>query len=77
MESYPAFFKDVPLIHTYDPLAKLLGSVQDGIIKFSYKQIVKTTGHSCPTVAGAFLTCKKALELLYPDSLPVRGEIKV
>jgi len=77
MESFPAFFKNVPLIHTYDPLAKLLGSVQDGIIKFSYKQIVKITGHSCPTVAGAFLTCKRALEILYPDSLPVRGEIKV
>jgi hypothetical protein len=60
----------------YDSLAKFFGSVPAGIIKFSYKQIVKITGHSCQTVASAFLTCKRTLEILYPDSLLVRGEIK-
>ncbi len=38
---------------------------------------MKAAGHSCPTVAGAYMMCAKALEKLYPDSLPVRGQIKV
>lgn len=77
MESFPEFYNDVQSITLYDPLAKLLGSVAEGEIKFAYKQLVKAAGHSCPTVAGAFLTCKRALEVLYPNSMPVRGEIKI
>lgn len=76
-ENFPKFFQDVPSISLYDPLAHILGSVNDGVIKFNYKQIVKAAGHSCPTVAGAYLVTLKALEILYPNSLPVRGEIKV
>src|SRR5699024_7791162 len=35
-------------------------------------------GHSCPTVAGAYLTARAALKLLYPDAaLPERGAIAV
>ncbi|MBE0490725.1 MAG: hypothetical protein IBX44_00565 [Sulfurospirillum sp.] len=76
-ENFPQFFNDVAPIILYDPLAEILGSVKGGIIKFNYKQIVKAAGHSCPTVAGAYLTCKRALEVLYPDSLPLRGGIQV
>lgn len=76
-EAFPSFFKDVPRIATFDPLAQFLGSVEKGVIKFSYKQIVKAAGHSCPTVASAYLMSFKALKALYPDTLPVRGEIKV
>jgi len=42
-----------------------------------YIQLVKAAGHSCPTVAGAYAMSYHALKVLYPDSLPVRGEIKV
>lgn len=75
--SFPKFFEEVPTIVTYDPLALMLGTVEEGIIKFKYTQIVKSAGHSCPTIAGAYLMTYKALKALYPDSLPVRGEIKV
>jgi len=34
-------------------------------------------GHSCPTVAGAYLMTLAALKELYKDELPVRGNIKV
>ena len=34
-------------------------------------------GHACPTVSGAYLSCQKALEKLYPDEIPVRGQISV
>lgn len=74
---FPDFFDEVKSITTYDPLALLLGAVKDGVIKYNYKQIVKIAGHSCPTVAGAYLMAQKALDALYTDKLPVRGEIKV
>ncbi len=77
MSPFPEFFDSVPSITTFDPLALTLGAVRDGIIKFNYKQIIKAAGHSCPTVAGAYIMTLKALDALYPDSLPVRGEIKV
>jgi hypothetical protein len=74
---YPQFFDKVETITLFDPLSKVLGSFDDGVITFEYKEIVKLAGHSCPTVAGAYLMTLRALEVLYPDSLPVRGQIKV
>ena len=75
--NYPEFFDRVETISLFDPLSKVLGSFTDGKITFVYKEIVKLAGHSCPTVAGAYLMTLRALEVLYPDSLPVRGQIKV
>ena len=75
--SFPKFFSEVPGITTFDPLALTLGTVEDGIIKYNYTQIVKSAGHSCPTVAGAYLMTLKALDALYPDTPAIRGEIKV
>ena len=72
---YPEFFKQVKTIK--DELSEFLGTFDNGIIEYTYPEIVKAAGHSCPTVAGAYMMCAKALEKLYPDSLPVRGQIKV
>ncbi len=77
MDGFPKFFRKVPMIVTYDPLAEFLGTFDDGIIKIMYVQIVKSAGHSCPTVAGAFAISYHALKALYGEELPVRGEIKV
>lgn len=77
MSDFPEFFKKVPSIVTYDPLAELLGTFKDGKIKFNYIQIVKAAGHSCPTVAGAYAMTYHALKSIYGEELPVRGEIKV
>ncbi len=75
--SYPQFYDKVETITLYDPLAEILGSFEKGEIRFKYTQIVKVAGHSCPTVGGAYLMTLKALKALYPDTLPVRGNIKV
>jgi len=75
--TYPAFFDNVPSIQLQDPLSNFLGAFEDGKMEISYLECVKLAGHSCPTVAGAYMMCAKALEKLYPDSLPVRGQIKV
>ncbi len=75
--NYPAFFDEVPQLRLYDPLAHELGSFEDGYISFSYLDIVKSTGHSCPTVAGAYLMVQAALEALYDTKIPQRGNFSV
>ncbi len=75
--NYPEFFDKVESIKLQDKLALTLGAFYDGIYEISYKEVVKSAGHSCPTVAGAYLMTQVALQELYKDSLPQRGEIKV
>jgi hypothetical protein len=75
--SYREFFNEIETIKTYDELAKFLGANDDGVIEFSYLDILKCAGHSCGTVAGAYLIALKGLKALYKDELPKRGEIKV
>ena len=73
----PDFFDAVPTITVADPLAQTLGAVDDGVIEYRYVDAVKLAGHSCPTVAGAWLMTRAALARLYPGELPRRGEIRV
>lgn len=75
--NYPDFFDHTPTITLQDPLSRLLGAASDGIIEYSYTDIVKLAGHSCPTVAGAYLMTRHALKKLYGNELPQRGSIKV
>ena len=73
----PDFFNAVQTVTVYDPLADKLGAAKDGIITISYPEVVKLAGHSCPTVAGAYLMTLRGLEALYGDEMPVRGNIVV
>ncbi len=75
--AYPQFFDQVPTIRLFDPLAQVLGAFDDGVIEVGYPEVVRAAGHSCPTVASAYLMTLKALESLFPDGLPVRGGIEV
>ena len=74
---YLAFFDDIEKIVVQDELLSFLGVNQTGVIEFSYVDIVKSAGHSCGTVAGAYLIALKGLKALYGDELPKRGDIKV
>ncbi len=74
---YPEFYKEVKTITMFDPLSEVLGSFEKGIITFNYIDVVKSAGHSCPTVGGAYLMTYRALDTLYGDKVPVRGNIKV
>jgi len=74
---YPTFFQEVETIEMVDPLSMVLGAFEGGNITFNYLDVVKAAGHSCPTVAGAYLMTLKALKALYPHETPVRGNIKV
>jgi len=73
----PAFFDDIEPIITYDPLADILGAATDGRLTYRYLDMVKLAGHSCPTVAGAWLMAYSGLQHLYGSDLPVRGDVKV
>ncbi|NOR86474.1 MAG: hypothetical protein GQ527_02575 [Bacteroidales bacterium] len=74
---YPEFFNQVESIELYDPISEFLGVFEEGILSFNYLDVVKSAGHSCPTVAGAYLVTLKALKYLYPDSIPERGSIHI
>jgi len=74
---YLDFFDEIPSITLYDDLSQFLGVNDDGVIELTYVDIVKTAGHSCATVAGAYLIALKGLKALYGENLPQRGYIKV
>lgn len=73
----PAFFEAVPAIVVVDPLAETLGAAEGGVIEYHYRDAVQLAGHSCPTVAGAWLMTRTALARLYPDGPPQRGGMRV
>ena len=73
----PDFYNRVPTITLFDPLSDFLGSFEKGEITYGYHDAVKLAGHSCPTVAGAYLMTLRALEALYGDQMPRRGDIRI
>jgi len=75
--AFPDFFAEVPALRLHDGLAQLLGASDDGMIEYHYADAVRLAGHSCPTVAGGWLSARAALRHLYPDSVPERGGISV
>jgi len=74
----PAFFDTAPLLRLHDPLGAFLGAFEEGIVEIGYVDCVKLAGHSCPTVAGAFLLAHEGLRTLYSaGELPERSRIRV
>ena len=74
---YPPFYEKIPPIRLYDSLSDFLGAIDKGAVEICYLDCVKLAGHSCPTVAGAYLMAKLGLERLYKETLPQRGSVKV
>lgn len=60
-----------------DPLSAFLGAAEGGLLDYGYADAVRLAGHSCPTVAGAYLMTVRSLERLYPDKVPERGAVAV
>jgi hypothetical protein len=73
----PDFFKLAPRLTVRDPLAEFLGATNDGILEYGYEDAVKLAGHSCPTVASAYVLTCHAMTALYPAALPERGGVSV
>jgi hypothetical protein len=77
MTGTPSFFERAPRIVMRDALAEFLGAADEGLIEYTYLDAVKLAGHSCPTVAGAYLATVHALGELYPGEVPERGGVRV
>ena len=75
--AFPAFFDEVPPLTLRDPLAEILGAAAGGLIEYRFADAVRLAGHSCPTVAGAWLMTTRALRALYPAAIPERGAVDV
>ncbi len=72
------FYASVEPITMRDPLASVLGAIEDDEpIYYSYQDCIKLAGHACPSVTTAFQLTKLALKALYGSELPVRGNIEV
>lgn len=74
---FPDFFTDVPTITLRDQLAVFLGASRTGVMRYAYADAVKLAGHSCPTVAGAYLMVRRGLQYLYGSDMPERGGVEV
>lgn len=70
------YITEVKPILIRDPFLELLGQTNQPI-PYKYEEAVKLAGHSCGAVAGAWNITRKALETLYPNEVPVRGQIKI
>ncbi len=72
------FYNKIEPIKLVDPLSFALGATVKGeAFVYHYTDIVKYSGHSCPSVAGAYKMTQIALKELYGDKMPIRGGIKV
>lgn len=72
------FYADVEPISMRDPLASVLGAVDDDEpMYYAYQDCIKLAGHACPSVSSAFQLTKLALKELYGSELPVRGNMEV
>jgi hypothetical protein len=76
-EGFPEFFDAAPRIRLRDPLAAFLGASREGVLEYRYADAVRLAGHSCPTVASAYLMTRTALAALYGAELPERGGVRV
>jgi hypothetical protein len=74
---FPEFFAKAPAITLRDPLAAFLGVSKSGVMTYAYADAVRLAGHSCPTVAGAYLMVRRGLRHLYGDEMPERGGVEV
>lgn len=76
-EGFPDFFAQAPILHIQDKLAWFLGAADSGLLQYRYADAVKLAGHSCPTVAAAYLMTLAGIKALYGEELAQRGEIEV
>ena len=76
-QGFPAFFDTAPRIRLRDPLAAFLGAAREGVMEYGYADAVRLAGHSCPTVASAYLMAHAGLGALYGDAMPERGGVRV
>lgn len=66
-------------IGVYDPFSEFLqGETEEFRFDVTLLDVVRFSGHACPSVVGAFLLAKRATEILFPETnVVVRGDVRV
>lgn len=72
----PDYYQKIDPILMQDNLAKTLGA-SNGYLEYRFMDAVKTAGHSCPSIAGAWMQTVLGLKALYGEETPIRGRIHV
>jgi hypothetical protein len=75
--AFPDWYDSIPPLVLYDPLAERLGAAEGGLIDYRYADAVRLAGHSCPTVACAWLMATRGMTALWPVGHPERGATRV
>ena len=76
---WPEFYSQSPEILIIDPMAVVVGSMPEGsnMITINLTDVAIYSGHICPSMAAGYMLTKKAMDALYPNSIPQRGQIRV
>lgn len=74
----PGFFASQTL-KVHEPFAEFLGGNSEEVsFEISLLDVVRFSGHACPSMVGAFLISREAVQQLYPDTgVLVRGDVCV
>ncbi len=74
----PDYINVLPTMKFIDYLGAFLNGIIDPEpVEYTFADVVKQSGHACPSIAGAYGIVYEALAVLYPNEIPVRGEIAV
>lgn len=76
---WPEFYSQAPEILIIDPMAVMAGSMPEGANMLTIKltDVALYSGRICPSMAAGYMLTKKAMDALYPNSIPQRGQIRV
>lgn len=66
-------------IRVFEPFSDFLhGSEDEKRFAISLLDVARFSGHTCPSITGAFLICQAAVDCLYPETREcVRGDIEI
>lgn len=70
------YIPKVPPIMIRDALIEILGQSK-APLAFTYEEAVKLSGHNCMITAATWGMLRLALAELYPNEVPVRGQIQI
>ncbi len=75
----PDYLESIPRLKFVDYLGALLtGTLDPGPVEYTFEDVIKQSGHACPTIAGAYGIVLEGMSVLYSaEEIPVRGGIKV
>lgn len=66
-------------VSLFEPFSDfLMGAEREKNFKISLLDVVRFAGHACPSMVGAFLLSRAAIENLYPETnVGIRGQIEI